>query len=81
MILGALALMRAWIAQRPRIVYWASVVAIIGYAVGEALTRVLGDLKRIEEWVFGAILVGGLALIGWLRRRGRRAAAAAVGRP
>src|SRR5262245_65822471 len=62
-------------------IVWAALIAGIGYALGEALTRVLGDLKRVEEWVFGAILVGGLALIGWLRRRGRRAAAAAVGRP
>lgn len=62
-------------------IVWAALIAGIGYALGEALTRLLGDLKRVEEWVFGAILVGGLALIGWLRRRGRRAAAAAVGRP
>jgi membrane protein DedA with SNARE-associated domain len=62
-------------------ILWAALVAGIGYALGEALTRVLGDLKRVEEWVFGAILVGGLALVAWLHRRGRRAAAAAAGRP
>ncbi|HTO49213.1 MAG TPA: DedA family protein [Burkholderiales bacterium] len=62
-------------------IVWAALVAGIGYALGEALTRVLGDLKRIEEWVFGAILVGGLAFVAWLRRRGRRAAAAALDRP
>ena len=61
-------------------IVWAGLVAGIGYALGEALTRVLGDLKRVEEWVFGAILVGGLALVAWLRHRGRRAAAA-VDRP
>jgi len=60
---------------------WAVIVAGIGYALGEALTRLLGDLKRVEEWVFGAVLLGGLALIAWLRRRGRRAAAAAASRP
>jgi membrane protein DedA with SNARE-associated domain len=60
---------------------WAVIVAGIGYALGEALTRLLGDLKRVEEWVFGALLVAGLALIAWLRRRGRRAAAAGAGRP
>ncbi len=62
-------------------IVWAALIAGIGYALGEALTRVLGDLKRVEEWVFGAILVGGLALVAWLRHRGRRAAAAAVDRP
>ena len=57
-------------------------MAGIGYALGEALTRLLGDLKRVEEWVFGAVLVGGLVLIAWLRRRGRRAARGrAAGRP
>ena len=62
-------------------IVWAALVAGIGYALGEALTRVLGDLKRVEEWVFGAILVGGLALVAWLQRRGRRAAARALDRP
>jgi membrane protein DedA with SNARE-associated domain len=62
-------------------IVWATLVAGIGYALGEALTRVLGDLKRVEEWVFGIILVGGLVLLAWLRRRGRRPAAAAAGRP
>ena len=62
-------------------IVWAGLVAGIGYALGEALTRLLGDLKRVEEWVFGAVLVGGLALIAWLRHRGRRAAAAAARRP
>jgi len=60
---------------------WAALVAGIGYALGEVLTRLLGDLKRVEEWVFGGVLVGGFALVAWLRRRGRRAAAAAAGRP
>jgi membrane protein DedA with SNARE-associated domain len=58
-------------------ILWAALVAGIGYALGEALTRVLGDLKRIEEWVFGGILVGSLVLLAWLRHRGRRAAVAA----
>jgi membrane protein DedA with SNARE-associated domain len=60
---------------------WAALVGGIGYALGEALTRVLGDLKRVEEWVFGIVLVGGLALVAWLRRRGRRRALEAGGRP
>jgi membrane protein DedA with SNARE-associated domain len=60
-------------------ILWATLVAGIGYALGEVLTRVLGDLKRVEEWVFGIVLVVGLALVAWLRWRGRRTAAA--GRP
>jgi membrane protein DedA with SNARE-associated domain len=62
-------------------IVWAVLVAAIGYALGEALTRVLGDLKQVEEWVFGAVLVAGLAGVAWLRHRGRRAAADAAGRP
>ena len=38
-------------------IVWAGLVAGIGYALGEALTRLLGDLKHIEEWVFGGVLV------------------------
>lgn len=62
-------------------IVWAALLAGIGYALGEALAQLLGDLKRIEEWVFGTILVGGLMLFAWLHRRGRRAAAEAVSRP
>ncbi len=60
---------------------WAVLIAGIGYALGEALTRALGDLKRVEEWVFGGVLVAGLATLAWLRRRGRRAFAAPGTRP
>jgi membrane protein DedA with SNARE-associated domain len=62
-------------------VIWAGLVAGIGYGLGEVLTRLLGDLKHIEQWVFGGVLVAGLVTIAWLRRRGRRAAANAAGRP
>jgi membrane protein DedA with SNARE-associated domain len=62
-------------------IVWAALIAGIGYALGEALTRLLGDLKQVEEWVFGVVLVAGLVLFGCLRRRGRRAAAEAAVRP
>jgi membrane protein DedA with SNARE-associated domain len=59
-------------------ILWAALVAGIGYALGEALTRLLGEAERVEAWVFGIVLVGGLAAVGWLRHRGRRTAS---GRP
>ncbi len=59
-------------------IVWAVLVAAIGYALGEALVRLLGDARRVEEWTFGIVLAGGIAAIVWLRRRGRRAAAAAA---
>lgn len=62
-------------------IVWAALVAGIGYGLGEALTRLLGDLQRVEEWVFGGVLLAGLATLAWLRRRGRRATVAAAGRP
>jgi membrane protein DedA with SNARE-associated domain len=62
-------------------IVWAGLVAGIGYALGEALTRLLGDLKQIEEWVFGGVLLAGVVTIAWLRRRGRRVAAGRAGRP
>jgi membrane protein DedA with SNARE-associated domain len=62
-------------------IVWAALIAGIGYALGEALTRLLGDLKHVEEWVFGVVLVAGLVLLACLRRRGRRAAAEAAVRP
>jgi len=50
---------------------WAVLFASLGYAVGDALTLVLGDLKHIEEWVFAVLAVSGIvtALIVRARRR------------
>ena len=52
---------------------WAVLFASLGYAVGDALTLVLGDLKHIEEWVFAALAVSGIATALIVRAR-RRAA-------
>jgi len=41
-------------------IVWAVLVAGIGYALGEALTRLLGEAQRAEEWVFGIVLACGL---------------------
>jgi membrane protein DedA with SNARE-associated domain len=50
---------------------WAPLIAGIGYVFGSILESVLGDLKRVELWAFGALVAIGLAffLIHWLRAR------------
>ncbi len=53
---------------------WAALVASLGYALGNALTLALGDLKRIEGAVFVAVAVGGTAAALIVRARRRRAA-------
>ena len=52
-------------------ILWAVLIGSLGYALGSALTLVLGDLKHIEEWVFGALALAGIAaaLIVRVRRR------------
>jgi len=54
-------------------ILWAILIGSLGYAVGDALTLVLGDLKHIEQWVFGAVAVLGTAAALIVRAR-RRAA-------
>jgi membrane protein DedA with SNARE-associated domain len=52
---------------------WAPLIAGIGYLFGEVVESVLHDVKRIELWLFGAIIVigiAGFAIAHW--RRGRR---------
>jgi membrane protein DedA with SNARE-associated domain len=50
---------------------WAALIASAGYALGDALTAILGDLKHIEEGVFAAVAVVGMiaGLAVWARRR------------
>lgn len=52
-------------------ILWGTLIGSLGYAVGDALTLVLGDLKHIEEWVFGTLAAVGIvaALIVRARRR------------
>jgi hypothetical protein len=45
-------------------------VTSIGYVVGDALERLLGDLERIELWAF--ITLGAAGVVVWLLRRRRR---------
>jgi membrane protein DedA with SNARE-associated domain len=53
---------------------WATLVASLGYALGNALTLVLGDLRRIEEAVFAVVAAAGIAAALILRARRRRSA-------
>jgi len=55
-------------------VVWAALFASLGWLLGEALERVLGDLRRVEGAVFLAILAIGLAA-ALLRHRRRGATA------
>src|SRR4051812_33124098 len=41
---------------------WAPLIAGIGYVFGNVLQSVLHDLKRVEEYAFGAVLLIGLSL-------------------
>ena len=53
---------------------WAPLITAIGYLFGSALQSMLRDLKHVEEWAVGAIVVIGLGicLIHWLRGRSHR---------
>jgi membrane protein DedA with SNARE-associated domain len=51
---------------------WAPLIAGIGYEFGEIVETVLGDLKRIELWVFGAVVVIGLIIFAVHYVRARR---------
>lgn len=52
---------------------WAAVVGSAGYALGQVLEFILADAKRIEELVFGLIIVAGI--VAWLVGRQRARAA------
>jgi membrane protein DedA with SNARE-associated domain len=49
---------------------WAPVVAGAGYVFGDVVQRLLGDLERVDHWVFAALAAIGMAL--WLYGRLRR---------
>jgi membrane protein DedA with SNARE-associated domain len=40
---------------------WAPLIAGIGYTFGSVVKSALGHLKRYEHWVFGIVLVAGIA--------------------
>jgi membrane protein DedA with SNARE-associated domain len=51
---------------------WAPLIAGIGYEFGEVVETVLGDLKRIELWVFGGLVVIALIVFAVHYIRARR---------
>ncbi len=50
-------------------VIWAIGIGSAGYLFGEALTLLLNDLKKLEELLLFAILIGGVGVWGWRRWR------------
>ena len=58
---------------------WAPLIAGIGYLFGGVVESMLHDVKKIEIWLFAAVLVAGVsgfAIHYWRMRRARRAAQA-----
>lgn len=55
----------------PSALGWAVAIGLLGYELGDAFERVLGDVKRIEGLLFAAIAAAGAALwlAQWIRRR------------
>jgi membrane protein DedA with SNARE-associated domain len=53
---------------------WAPLIAGIGYFFGEAVEAVLGDVKRIELWLFVAVIAIGMSIFLIHGVRVRRAA-------
>lgn len=51
---------------------WAPLVAGAGYLAGDVLQRLLGNLERIEHWIFIALLLAGIGLWLFARQRARR---------
>jgi len=48
-------------------VIWATLIAGLGWVFGEAIQRVLGEVRHIEMWLFAALIAIGIAL--WLYHR------------
>jgi len=54
-------------------VIWASLVTAAGYAFGVALSLLVADMKRVEEAILLALIVGGAGIMLWRRWRAARA--------
>ncbi len=51
---------------------WAPLIAGVGYLFGEIVESVLHDVKRIEIWLFAAIIAAGIAGVVIHHRRSRK---------
>lgn len=51
---------------------WAPLVAGAGYLAGDLVQRLLGNLERIEHWIFIAVLLVGIGVWLFARQRARR---------
>jgi membrane protein DedA with SNARE-associated domain len=61
-------------------IVWAVLVAGAGYAAGQVLEQLLGDLKRIEHVVFAVAAAAGIGAAILVRIRRHRAARADAAR-
>ncbi len=50
---------------------WSLITTILGYAFGHTIERLLGDIKRYEFWIFGALILIGAGVWLWRRHRER----------
>lgn len=62
-------------------IVWAVLVAGAGYAAGQVLEQLLGDLKQIEHMVFAVAAAAGIGAAIAVRIRRHRAARADAARP
>ena len=56
-------------------VFWAVVISLLGWSVGEAAERMIGHIKHYEHWIGAGIIAVGIALWAWHRLAARRRAA------
>jgi membrane protein DedA with SNARE-associated domain len=56
----------------PACLLWALVVGLLGYAAGEVVEKLLGDMRHYEMYVLGVLAVVGLLYGLFLRREERR---------
>jgi membrane protein DedA with SNARE-associated domain len=48
---------------------WSATIAVLGYALGQGLEGLLGNLRHAEKWVFAGVLLAAAAV--WIIRRAR----------
>ncbi len=52
--------------------FWATLIAVLGYALGEGVQRALGHLRLAEEVLFGAVLLVAVGVVLFRHWRGTR---------